>query len=1075
MDGYLQVAAELFDGRLLEADLPIAVAPLPLLTQNLLHELAALAEKEALSQPKRAWAIAAVADAAAGQTDDHFLQGLAAWQLARAANAWVRPQRVEAAVTRACTLFAALNEPGWLAACDWQLNALPWTRPNFKEAAAVLAEALNGLDAAGLKSFVPDCRLSLAYAHLLIGNFEQARELTAASEHEYRAEDNLLGQGRCLLTHASRLRRQSHFAAAHTCLEQALVLFQQLDTPVFIAQAYFQLAYTALASQDRSEMAETRFFGALALFETADLPLWSAQCHGALAQRYYAVGRLQEAGAALRQAREIYAEYEVVGLKADSLLDSGRLELLRGNYALSLDYFSQAESLYDRAGNKWLPIVCLSNQGQVYFCLGFYQRALHYLERAYGYLQTLNIAYRTAFCEQLLAYCWLQLGHFSEVHLFLDKAGSHYKEAQQEKYLYEIYNLRAATLHHENKDREAIHYLQISLSVARQEGAVVEIALSRQLLGELFFILKEYDKVLPHLAVAEESFAEMGLLFEQAACEVALGRYYQQVGDERAAQTAWEQSLTLSAGVLPDIEWQAQAGLAGVASDRDKPAAALAHYRHMAKAMARLRQGLWQPSLAGSFLARPLPHLDAAVRLATQLATDSGAAQQDALPFIEESKAQTVARQLALENGLSFSEDQTTALSDLKAEINWLQEKLRPGFADAPGRPHLADEATLRGQLVEKVKAYDRLQGQFERQQWGAQSEAGAAFSQEQFRQQAGQQLGPNWLALDYYLAGETLCAVLLAPDECRAWQAAVSGPIRLALQAVNSEQYSVSSEQYSVSSKQYARLGEWLLPAWVQERLTPETTLILSPHRGLHRLPWPVLRLGERPLVAAAIPVQLPSLHSLSLLWQRPAHGSPPQGAGLLLAVGEFQGRLQPLPAVSREVALIRALPGVAGQPLRDTAATWGNLQALAGAEGLAARFAFWHLASHAFYDGLSGRFSSVALYDRDVLLDELWQLAPLPALVTLSACSGGHSLVYAGDEHVSLTLTCLAAGAQSVVSSLWPVQDGPMPELMARFYFHWQGGARPSQALALAQREAHGAGLPPAQWGGLQTFGQP
>lgn len=1079
---YLAEAERLFHGRLSPENLPHQAAQLPPLDRPLLDHLAEHAAQLALTQPKHSWAVTAVAEAAA-HTHDPFLQGLAAWYAARAANAWVQPRLVEAAITRACAAFAQLDEPGWLPACDWQQNALPWTRPNFKDAAATLSNALHSLEAAGFDHLLPDCRLSLAYAHLLIGNFDQAKELTDASEQIYQAKNDRLGQGRCLLTHASRLRRQSHFAKAHTCLEQALVLFQHINSPVFVAQVYFQLAHTAYLSQDHFEVAEARFNQALMLFDAADLPLWSAQCHAALAQLYNETGRLHEAGEALRQAREIYDSDEIAGLKADALLDSGRLEMLKGNLAASLAYFAQAKILYEQTGNEWLPIVCLLNQGQVYFRWGSYQQALHFLELAYSRLQVLNIPYRTAACEKHLAYCWLKLGQFHLTHRFLEKAAIHYKLAQSGKYLYEIYNLRAAALYYENKDREAIVCLQESLSMAQQENAANEAALSRRLLGELYCVVQEYDQALPHLIAAEASFAEMGLLFEQAACAIALGRYDWQKGNEEAAQIAWQRALALSAGVLPDIDWQAQAGLAGVAYNQGKQPVALTHYREMVRAMARLRRGLWQPALAGSFLARPLPYLDAAIHLATQQAAHWEAAHEDALQFIEEGKAQTVTHLLAARQGAGRQKTdgnlrplnlvESTTLHDLAAEINWLQEKLGPGLAHIPKALPPAEAATLQQQLVEKVKAYDQLQGQLERRQWGEQPETAtlAAFNWEQFRRQASRQLGQNWLALDYYLAGDALCTVLLTPHERRAWETAVSTPIRLALQTATRP----GQTGDALPERALARLGAWLLPDWVQEKLTPATTLILSPHRQLHRLPWPALRLGERPLAAVCVPVLVPSLHSLALMWQRPLAACLPEEAGLLLAIAKFQGGRQPLPAVNQEAALLSPLLGPAGRELRDTAATWEHLRTFAGEDGLAARFTFWHIASHAFYDGLSGRFSGVSLYDRDVLLDELWQLAPLPPLVTLSACSGGHSLVYAGDEHVSLTITCLAAGAQRVVSSLWPVQDESMPGLMASFYRHWRNGTGAALALALAQRAAHQAGLPPAQWGGLQIFGLP
>ncbi|HUM69298.1 MAG TPA: hypothetical protein PLK31_10680, partial [Chloroflexota bacterium] len=169
---YLQLAEELFHQPHAQDALLSTVGKLPALDHPLLDYLAQQVEKAALTKPAYSWFLMAVADAAAQQRDDLLLQALAAWRLAWAANAWVQPQRVETAVLRAHSLFTQLNEPGWLAACDWQRNALPWTRPNFTQAATELEEALLPLKQANLSAFVPDCQLALAYAYLLIGKFE---------------------------------------------------------------------------------------------------------------------------------------------------------------------------------------------------------------------------------------------------------------------------------------------------------------------------------------------------------------------------------------------------------------------------------------------------------------------------------------------------------------------------------------------------------------------------------------------------------------------------------------------------------------------------------------------------------------------------------------------------------------------------------------------------------------------------------------------------------------------------------------------------------------------------------------
>jgi hypothetical protein len=56
-----------------------------------------------------------------------------------------------------------------------------------------------------------------------------------------------------------------------------------------------------------------------------------------------------------------------------------------------------------------------------------------------------------------------------------------------------------------------------------------------------------------------------------------------------------------------------------------------------------LRQGFWQPELAGSYLKRPSTSLDQAILLCAQ-----NGRHQDALTFIEETKSQTTARRKRL-------------------------------------------------------------------------------------------------------------------------------------------------------------------------------------------------------------------------------------------------------------------------------------------------------------------------------------------------------------------------------------------------------------------------------------------
>lgn len=1066
LNSYLTMAAALDDGRLHETALPAASAALPPLTSPLLDRLVGHAQQARLAEPRRGWALMAVADAAAARGDNSFLTARAAWELARAANEWVQPERVIAAVDRAEAGFAALEQPGWLAACAWQRNAEPWTRPNFNDAAVELAAALSSLQEAGLNHLVADCRLSLAYGLLLIKEFEAAAEQIQAADQFFQDAEDRLGHGRCLLTLSSSHRRQSDFAASLVCLQEALPLFEELDSPVYVARTYHQLGYITRSLQDDFAGAENYFRQALLIFETADMLLWCAQAWQGLALVYMNFGRMTAAGEALERIRQILIHYNIPGLAGDNQLDIGLFEMYKGNYQIAFDHFVNAEKLYRAIDNPWMPSVAALNQGEASFLQGRYQQALHYLENAYARLHDVAIPYRIAHCETRLARVWARLGRPELAHHYLDKATAYFQEAEQDGALAEAYNLRAETLFKEGKEAEAVAVLRQVLAMARRHDDLVEIALSQRLLGEALCALEQPAEAAEHLQAAATNFARIGLVMEEAACQIAWGSYHRQTGDRDAARAAWEEALALSQGVMADIAWQAHAGLAALAEQEGDHPAALRAYRRAVEALARQRQDLWQPNLVDAYLSRPAPVLDAAVNLAV-----GREAQADSLFFIEESKAQIAAQQL----GAGISErpptSASTPLVDLAAEIRWLQEHIRAKFGAAPGWLRLPEELKLRQQLVAQVGRYDSLKSRLEREQKpGETAVATGRFAESRFRHLANGALGEGWAALDYYLAGDRLNAVLLTANDALAWSAECPASLQPVLARCTRD----ANGPARLSAAERLALGNWLLPELVRPYLHPDNYLVIAPHRALHRLPWPALTLGTAAqlLVTTSLPVIAPSLYSLTLLWQRTAGRDAPAGAGLLLAVSDFEGRRKALPAVVDEIKAVMAQAGAEARPLLETAATWANLRRLAGADGLE-RFAFLHLASHAFHDPISGRLSGIALYDRDIWLDDLWQLAPLPPVVVLSACSGSLSRMYGGDEAVGLVTTCLAAGAQAVLGSLWSIPDAAAADLMPPFYAHFLAGTDVARSLALAQREALQAGVDVVNWGGFLCTG--
>jgi CHAT domain-containing protein len=111
-------------------------------------------------------------------------------------------------------------------------------------------------------------------------------------------------------------------------------------------------------------------------------------------------------------------------------------------------------------------------------------------------------------------------------------------------------------------------------------------------------------------------------------------------------------------------------------------------------------------------------------------------------------------------------------------------------------------------------------------------------------------------------------------------------------------------------------------------------------------------------------------------------------------------------------------------------------------------------HLATHGESRLDAPNFSYVRLTDGQLNAIDAFSLDLRQCeLVTLSGCETGLALTGGGDEQLGLGRAFLAAGATSMVMSLWPVEDNATNELMKAFYRYLLAGESRVQALRAAQ----------------------
>jgi len=175
-----------------------------------------------------------------------------------------------------------------------------------------------------------------------------------------------------------------------------------------------------------------------------------------------------------------------------------------------------------------------------------------------------------------------------------------------------------------------------------------------------------------------------------------------------------------------------------------------------------------------------------------------------------------------------------------------------------------------------------------------------------------------------------------------------------------------------------------------------------------------------------------------------------------------------------TQEVAEIQNLIG--GEVLPGPAATKSNFEAAAG------ECQILHLATHGKSNNEAGHYSFIAFSESpDSTENSLFYVKDLqniriPAeLVVLSACETGIGELQKGEGVVSVGKGFSYAGAKSILTTLWQVNDNTTAKLMPQFYKNLQKGHSKEVALQLAKktfiatnRDAH-----PFYWSGYLIFG--
>ena len=261
-----------------------------------------------------------------------------------------------------------------------------------------------------------------------------------------------------------------------------------------------------------------------------------------------------------------------------------------------------------------------------------------------------------------------------------------------------------------------------------------------------------------------------------------------------------------------------------------------------------------------------------------------------------------------------------------------------------------------------------------------------------------------------------------------------------------------------------------------VADRLDEVNRLIVVPDRQLHLLPFGALlrRLPEpgRPLEF------LGASHAIEYL-PGAAFVAPPaeRESGPVLVVTASSGRadldLAPLRHAATEAqAVATAYPRGRVERLDEDEARLPRVLA-----AISRPLEVLHITAHGLLDPSEG--PRVVLHGSEgeeswLDIDSLAGLSSSPRLVILSACNTARGELVGGEGILGLVRGFTLAGSRQVVASLWVVDDARTAPFMGRVHRELRRGARPSEALLSARREALSDGfVHPFFWAGLVLYG--
>lgn len=640
-----------------------------------------------------------------------------------------------------------------------------------------------------------------------------------------------------------------------------------------------------------------------------------------------------------------------------------------------------------------------------------------------------------------------------------------------------LYSEMGFSLIREGKNEEAIDYMTYALRA--QESALAFLEKVRQFLPDPEVIPRVQSSMLSTLfrlgtaytqaknaAEAIKTF-ERGLAFiQESGLKVfleanllwGLGSAYAQKGELPRALETLAKALKTAEDFQNEAMVQAASGQIGrLLLQTGRAAEAVPYYKKSIDSVESVRSLLESEEFRSSFF-EDKRRIYAGMIVALLQAGDQG----EAFSYSERARSRAFLDILGSKVQLARSGTLLEHERALQARVSVLRALIADQGTDSPGRER------LRKEFEEAQKAYNDFLTKVRSEN----KEQASLMNVEPFTlKQVQELLEPGVTLLEYFVVEQQALLWVVERDRLRFVRIPVSRNDLVAkVTALRDTMYQVAEKEQSrqYSQELYRLLIEPALPH-IQGK-----ELLIIPHDVLHYLPFQALASDKGRYLIQDYPIYYLSSASLMQFTREKRRAGKEGKEEKALVMGN--------PSLGDEAYNLRFAEREAKEVVRvypKSAVYLRSKATKSRAVSLSPEYDILHFAVHGELNQDDPLSSGLLLVGEGkeggkLKASEIFSLNLKADTVVLSACETGLGKITNGDEIIGLTRAFLYAGAPSVITTLWKVNDRASYELMREFYANLKT-LKKSEALRQAQLKIMKEFPQPFFWAAYELNGEP